>query len=108
MADILIVAVGRPKTITADMVKEGVVVIDVGMNRVPDDTKKKGYRLTGDVHYESCLDKMAQNLKNHGWVGVEFDKSDKLRNEKEMLGLDVSDHPLFGVESALTPGRRKP
>ena len=50
-ADILIVATGRVNTITADMVKPGVVVIDVGMNRVEDATRKQGYRLTGDVDF---------------------------------------------------------
>jgi methylenetetrahydrofolate dehydrogenase (NADP+)/methenyltetrahydrofolate cyclohydrolase len=48
-ADILIAAAGRPEMITGDMVKPGAVVIDVGVNRVPDETKKRGYRLTGDV-----------------------------------------------------------
>jgi methylenetetrahydrofolate dehydrogenase (NADP+)/methenyltetrahydrofolate cyclohydrolase len=51
-ADILIAAVGRPEMVKADWVKPGAVVIDVGINRVPDDTKKSGYRLTGDVAYE--------------------------------------------------------
>ncbi len=51
-ADILIAAVGRPEMITADFVKEGAVVIDVGVNRVDDATKKRGYRLTGDVDYQ--------------------------------------------------------
>ena len=50
-ADILVVAAGRPGTITADMVKPGAVVIDVGVNRVPDATKKSGYRLVGDVDF---------------------------------------------------------
>lgn len=50
-ADILIVAAGRPNTITADMVKPGVVVIDVGVNRIEDATKKNGFRLVGDVDY---------------------------------------------------------
>ena len=52
-ADILVVAAGRPKTITADMVAPGAVVIDVGMNRVPDETRKQGYRLEGDVDFEA-------------------------------------------------------
>ena len=51
-ADILIVAVGRPQMVTADMVKPGAVVIDVGMNRIPDATKKSGSRLVGDVEFE--------------------------------------------------------
>ncbi|MBQ8569947.1 MAG: bifunctional methylenetetrahydrofolate dehydrogenase/methenyltetrahydrofolate cyclohydrolase FolD [Kiritimatiellae bacterium] len=50
-ADILIVAAGRPNTVTADMVKPGVVVIDVGVNRIEDATKKNGFRLVGDVDY---------------------------------------------------------
>jgi methylenetetrahydrofolate dehydrogenase (NADP+)/methenyltetrahydrofolate cyclohydrolase len=52
-ADILIAAIGKPEAITADMVKEGVVVIDVGINRVPDESLPKGYRIVGDVDFES-------------------------------------------------------
>ena len=52
-ADVLVAAIGRPEFITADMVKPGVVVIDVGINRVPDATKKSGFRLVGDVHFPS-------------------------------------------------------
>ena len=52
-ADILIVAAGRPRMITADMVKPGAVVIDVGMNRIPDATRKNGYRLEGDVDFDN-------------------------------------------------------
>lgn len=51
MADVLIAAIGRPDFVTADMVKPGAVVIDVGINRLPDATKKSGYRLTGDVNF---------------------------------------------------------
>ena len=52
-ADILIAAVGKPQTVTADMVKPGAAVIDVGVNRIPDDTKKSGFRLVGDVDFEA-------------------------------------------------------
>jgi methylenetetrahydrofolate dehydrogenase (NADP+)/methenyltetrahydrofolate cyclohydrolase len=52
-ADVLIAAIGRPEFVTADMVKPGAVVIDVGINRVPDPAKKTGYRLVGDVHFAS-------------------------------------------------------
>lgn len=52
-ADILIAAVGRPHMITADMVKPGAVVIDVGINRIPDPSRKSGTRLVGDVHFDS-------------------------------------------------------
>jgi methylenetetrahydrofolate dehydrogenase (NADP+)/methenyltetrahydrofolate cyclohydrolase len=51
-ADILIVAAGRPKTVTADMVKPGAAVIDVGVNRVADASKKQGFRLVGDVDFD--------------------------------------------------------
>ncbi len=53
-ADILIAAMGRAGSITGDMLKEGVVVIDVGTNRVEDPSAKKGYRIVGDVHFESA------------------------------------------------------
>ena len=56
-ADIVVAAVGRPNTVTADMVKEGAVVIDVGVNRVEDATKKRGYRLVGDVDFEAVKEK---------------------------------------------------
>lgn len=52
-ADVLIAAIGRPEFVTGAMVKPGAVVIDVGVNRVPDPTRKTGYRLTGDVHFPS-------------------------------------------------------
>ena len=52
-ADILVAAVGRPRAITGDMVKEGSVIIDVGINRIPDDSRKSGFRLEGDVDFES-------------------------------------------------------
>jgi len=53
-ADILVVAAGRPATVTGDMIKPGAVVIDVGVNRVPDATKKNGFRLVGDVDFDSA------------------------------------------------------
>ncbi len=53
-ADIVVVAAGRPNTLTGEMLKEGAVVIDVGVNRVPDPTKPKGFRLVGDADFESC------------------------------------------------------
>ncbi|HCG64223.1 MAG: bifunctional methylenetetrahydrofolate dehydrogenase/methenyltetrahydrofolate cyclohydrolase FolD [Spirochaetae bacterium HGW-Spirochaetae-4] len=52
-ADILVAAIGKPLAITADMVKEGAVVIDVGINRVEDASRKRGYRLVGDVDYDA-------------------------------------------------------
>jgi len=53
-ADVVVVAAGRPNTLTGDMLKPGAVVIDVGVNRVPDATKPKGYRLCGDADFDSC------------------------------------------------------
>ena len=52
-ADIVIAAIGKPEMLTGDMVREGAVVIDVGINRVDDPTNAKGYRIVGDVHFES-------------------------------------------------------
>ncbi len=54
MADILIAAIGKPECITGAMLKEGAVVIDVGINRVDDPAAKNGYRLVGDIHFESA------------------------------------------------------
>ena len=68
-ADILIVAAGRPEMITADMVKEGVVVIDVGVNRVEDPSKEKGFRLTGDVDFEGVSKKASYITPVPGGVG---------------------------------------
>ncbi|UCG56768.1 MAG: bifunctional methylenetetrahydrofolate dehydrogenase/methenyltetrahydrofolate cyclohydrolase FolD [Phycisphaerales bacterium] len=68
-ADIVIAAAGRPNTVTADMVKDGVVVIDVGVNRVDDATKKKGYRLVGDVDFEAVKEKASLITPVPGGVG---------------------------------------
>ena len=68
-ADILIVAAGRPKTVTSDMVKEGVVVIDVGVNRIPDQSRKRGYRLEGDVDFEGVSKKAGMITPVPGGVG---------------------------------------
>lgn len=68
-ADILIVAAGWPNTITADMVKEGVAVIDVGVNRVEDATRKRGYRLVGDVDFEGVKEKASVITPVPGGVG---------------------------------------
>jgi len=68
-ADIVIAAAGRPNTVTADMVKDGVVVIDVGVNRVEDATKKRGYRLVGDVDFEAIKEKASFITPVPGGVG---------------------------------------
>jgi methylenetetrahydrofolate dehydrogenase (NADP+)/methenyltetrahydrofolate cyclohydrolase len=69
MADIIVVAVGKPHLITADMVKEDVVVIDVGINRVEDPTRKKGYYLTGDVDFDNISSKASYITPVPGGVG---------------------------------------
>ena len=68
-ADILIAAIGSPNVITADMVKEGAVVIDVGINRVDDASRKRGYRLVGDVDYEAVAEKASAITPVPGGVG---------------------------------------
>ncbi len=68
-ADILIAAIGRPHTITSDMVKEGAIVIDVGVNRVDDPSAKKGYRIAGDVDYDACVEKTSYITPVPGGVG---------------------------------------
>lgn len=68
-ADILIVAIGKTEFVTADMVKEGAVVIDVGQTRVPDDTKKSGFRNVGDVDFENVKDKCSFITYVTGGVG---------------------------------------
>jgi methylenetetrahydrofolate dehydrogenase (NADP+)/methenyltetrahydrofolate cyclohydrolase len=68
-ADIVIAAAGRPSTVTADMIKEGAVVIDVGVNRVEDATKKRGYRLVGDVDFEAVKEKASFITPVPGGVG---------------------------------------
>ena len=69
-ADILIVAAGVPEMITADMVKEGATVIDVGVNRVNDPSCKKGYRLLGDVAFEEVKERVAAITPVPGGVGL--------------------------------------
>ena len=68
-ADIVVAAMGRPKTITADMIREGAVVIDVGVNRVDDATRKSGYRLVGDVDFETVKEKASAITPVPGGVG---------------------------------------
>jgi len=68
-ADIVIAAAGRPGTLTADMVRAGVVVIDVGVNRIADASKKAGFRLVGDVDYDAIVPKAAAITPVPGGVG---------------------------------------
>src|SRR5574344_1574170 len=68
-ADIIIAAIGRPDFVTADMVKEGACVIDVGTTRVPDATKKKGFRVNGDVKFDEVAPKCSFITPVPGGVG---------------------------------------
>lgn len=68
-ADIIIAAIGRPNFVTADMVKEGAVVIDVGTTRVPDVTRKSGFRLNGDIKFDEVAEKCSFITPVPGGVG---------------------------------------
>lgn len=69
LADIIIVAIGQPKFITADMVKDGVVIIDVGINKIDDSSKKSGYQIVGDVDFENVAPKCSFITPVPGGVG---------------------------------------
>ena len=68
-ADILVAALGRPEFVTADMVKDGATVIDVGTTRVPDATRKSGFRLCGDVDFKNVSPKCSFITPVPGGVG---------------------------------------
>jgi methylenetetrahydrofolate dehydrogenase (NADP+)/methenyltetrahydrofolate cyclohydrolase len=68
-ADIIVAALGKPEFLQASMVKEGAVVIDVGITRVKDDSKKSGFRLLGDVHFESVAPRCSWITPVPGGVG---------------------------------------
>ncbi|MEO1448912.1 MAG: bifunctional 5,10-methylenetetrahydrofolate dehydrogenase/5,10-methenyltetrahydrofolate cyclohydrolase [Bacteroidota bacterium] len=69
LGDIVIVAVGKPNLITADMIKPGAVVIDVGINRIKDESRKSGYRLVGDVDFDAVAEKASYITPVPGGVG---------------------------------------
>ena len=87
-ADIIIAAIGRPNFVTGDMVKEGAVVIDVGTTRVPDATKKSGFRLNGDVKFDEVAPKCSFITPVPGGVGpmtiVSLMKNTLLAGKKEI------------------------
>ena len=68
-ADILIVAIGKPFFVKADMVKEGATVIDVGIHRIEDKTTEKGYRIVGDVDFDNVATKCSHITPVPGGVG---------------------------------------
>ena len=92
-ADILIAAAGRPNTVTADMIKEGAVVIDVGVNRVEDSTKKRGYRLVGDVDFEAVKEKASLITPVPGGVGpmtITMLLYNTIESAKRAAGIDAN------------------
>ena len=68
-ADIIVVASGHPHTLTADMVSDGAVIIDVGVNRIPDASKKSGFRLIGDCDFDDLVEKASYITPVPGGVG---------------------------------------
>lgn len=68
-ADILIAAIGKANFVTKDFIKEGCIIIDVGINRIEDKNSKTGYKITGDVNYEDCFDKCGKITPVPGGVG---------------------------------------
>jgi methylenetetrahydrofolate dehydrogenase (NADP+)/methenyltetrahydrofolate cyclohydrolase len=68
-ADIVVAALGKPEFVTADMIKDGTIVIDVGITRVPDATKKRGYALKGDVQFDTVAPKCSWITPVPGGVG---------------------------------------
>lgn len=68
-ADLIVAALGKPEFLKEDMVKEGAVVIDVGTTRVPDSTRKSGYKLTGDVDFDRVAPKCSYITPVPGGVG---------------------------------------
>ena len=69
-ADIVIVALGKPAFLTGDMIKEGATVVDVGITRVPDSSKKNGFRIRGDADFDSCAQKASYITPVPGGVGL--------------------------------------
>ena len=69
-ADIIIAAIGKPEFITSSLIKEGAIIVDVGINRVEDKIKEKGYRLCGDVNFQDCYNKCSFITPVPGGVGL--------------------------------------
>jgi methylenetetrahydrofolate dehydrogenase (NADP+)/methenyltetrahydrofolate cyclohydrolase len=91
-ADILIAAIGSPRFVKADMVKEGVVVVDVGINRVNDETHPKGYRIVGDVDFDEVSKKSSYITPVPGGVGlmtVTMLLQNTMKAYQKLEGIDV-------------------
>jgi methylenetetrahydrofolate dehydrogenase (NADP+)/methenyltetrahydrofolate cyclohydrolase len=89
-ADIIVAALGQPNFVKADMVKDGVVIIDVGTTRVPDASKKSGFKLTGDVKFDEVAPKCSYITPVPGGVGpmtiVSLMKNTLLAGKKAIYG----------------------
>lgn len=90
-ADIIVAALGKPEFLTGDMVKEGAAVIDVGITRVEDARKKSGFRLSGDVHYESVAPKCIFITPVPGGVGP-MTRAALLMNTMRAYRINMSEH----------------
>jgi methylenetetrahydrofolate dehydrogenase (NADP+)/methenyltetrahydrofolate cyclohydrolase len=93
LADVVIAAIGRAKFVTSDMIKPGAVVIDVGINRVPDSTRKSGYRLVGDVDFENVSPKVSKITPVPGGVGpmtvaMLMKNTVKAHRQRQIVNLD--------------------
>ncbi len=91
-ADILVAAMGSPRTITADMVRPGAVVVDVGINRIPDESRKSGYRLVGDVDFDAVKEVASKITPVPGGVGpmtIAMLMNNTVRSFKMRNGLPV-------------------
>ena len=88
-ADIIVVAIGRPLFLTEDMVKEGAVIIDVGIHRINDETKKNGFRLIGDVDFDNVAPKTSYITPVPGGVGPMTIASLLLNTYKSTYGEDI-------------------
>ncbi|NQT82045.1 bifunctional methylenetetrahydrofolate dehydrogenase/methenyltetrahydrofolate cyclohydrolase FolD [bacterium] len=91
-ADILVAAMGRARAITADMVRSGTVVIDVGINRIPDESRKSGYRLVGDVDFDGVKDIASKITPVPGGVGpmtIAMLMSNTVRSFKMRNGIEL-------------------
>jgi len=89
-ADLIVAAVGRAKFIMADMVKDGAVIVDVGINRVDDDSREKGYRLVGDVDFEGVKEKASWITPVPGGVGL-MTRAMLLKNTMNAARIHASD-----------------
>lgn len=90
-ADIIVAALGRPEFLKGDMVKQGATVIDVGITRIEDKSKKSGFRLSGDVHFESVAPKCAYITPVPGGVGP-MTRAALLMNTMRAYRLNMTEH----------------